>query len=295
MGIFSRFTDIVNSNINALLDKAEDPEKMVRLIIQEMEDTLVEVRSASAKTLANKKEIVNQIAKYESDASDWEAKAELALSKDREDLARAALQEKKKSAEAAEALSKELAIVDEQISKLQDEIGQLQEKLADAKSRQKAIIMRQKTASSRLEVKKTLDSTKVDNAMGRFEQYERKIDDLESQVEAYDLGKKTLQDEFAELEASDKVEDELAALKAKVKGANTSTEKSKLQTHTKHPNPPNSTAYSPRPNEPLDIDSSVQTDQQSRQWGKWRKMATLRRMCAPPVALANDVISVKRQ
>ena len=226
MGIFSRFTDIVNSNINALLDKAEDPEKMVRLIIQEMEDTLVEVRSASAKTLANKKEIVNQIAKYESDASDWEAKAELALSKDREDLARAALQEKKKSAEAAEALSKELAIVDEQISKLQDEIGQLQEKLADAKSRQKAMIMRQKTASSRLEVKKTLDSTKVDNAMGRFEQYERKIDDLESQVEAYDLGKKTLQDEFAELEASDKVEDELAALKAKVKGANTSTEKS---------------------------------------------------------------------
>ena len=226
MGIFSRFTDIVNSNINAILDKAEDPEKMVRLIIQEMEDTLVEVRSASAKTLANKKEIVNQIAKYESDASDWEAKAELALSKDREDLARAALQEKKKSAEAADALSKELAIVDEQISKLQDEIGQLQEKLADAKSRQKAIIMRQKTASSRLEVKKTLDSSKVDNAMGRFEQYERKIDDLESQVEAYDLGKKTLQDEFAELEASDKVEDELAALKAKVKGANKSAEKS---------------------------------------------------------------------
>ena len=226
MGIFSRFTDIVNSNINALLDKAEDPEKMVRLIIQEMEDTLVEVRSASAKTLANKKEIANQIAKYESDASDWEAKAELALSKDREDLARAALQEKKKSAEAAETLSKELAIVEEQISKLQDEIGQLQDKLADAKSRQKAIIMRQKTASSRLEVKKTLDSTKVDNAMGRFEQYERKIDDLESQVDAYDLGKKTLQDEFAELEASDKVEDELAALKAKVKGANTSTEKS---------------------------------------------------------------------
>lgn len=226
MGIFSRFTDIVNSNINALLDKAEDPEKMVRLIIQEMEDTLVEVRSASAKTLANKKDIVNQIAKYEHDAAEWEAKAELALSKDREDLARAALQEKKKSAEAAESLSKELAVVEEQISKLQDEIGQLQDKLADAKSRQKAIIMRQKTASSRLEVKKTLDSSKVDNAMGRFEQYERKIDDLESQVDAYDLGKKTLQDEFAELEASDKVDDELAALKAKIKGAKNSTEKS---------------------------------------------------------------------
>lgn len=216
MGIFTRFTDIVNSNINALLDKAEDPEKMVRLIIQEMEDTLVEVRSASAKTLASKKEITAQISKYKSDAADWEAKAELALSKDRDDLARAALQEKKKSAEAADALNKELDVVDEQISKLQEEIGQLQEKLADAKARQKTIIMRQKTASSRLEVKRTLDSSKVDAAMGRFEQYERKIDDLESQVEAYDLGKKTLNDEFAELESDDKIDEELAKLKAKM-------------------------------------------------------------------------------
>lgn len=139
MGIFSRFTDIVNSNINALLDKAEDPEKMVRLIIQEMEDTLVEVRSASAKTLANKKEIVSQINKYEADANDWQMKAELALSKDRDDLARAALQERKKSAEAAETLTNELTVVEQQISKLQDEIGQLQDKLADAKSRQKRL------------------------------------------------------------------------------------------------------------------------------------------------------------
>lgn len=217
MGIFSRFTDIVNSNINALLDKAEDPEKMVRLIIQEMEDTLVEVRSASAKTIANRKEIVAQITKYENEAKDWQAKAELALSKEREDLARAALQERKKAAEAASSLGQELAIVEEQISKLQDEVGQLQDKLADAKSRQKTILMRQKTASSRLEVKRTLDSSKVDAAMGRFEQYERKIDDLESQVEAYDLGKKTLNDEFAELEADEKIDEELAALKAKMK------------------------------------------------------------------------------
>ncbi|GAA0857731.1 phage shock protein PspA [Aliiglaciecola litoralis] len=216
MGIFSRFTDIVNSNINSLLDKAEDPEKMVRLIIQEMEDTLVEVRSASAKTLANKKDIVSQIGKLENEAQDWQAKAELALSKDREDLARAALQEKKKCAEHKEVLSKELAIIDEQIGKLQGEVGQLQDKLADAKARQKTIIMRQKTVSSRLEVKRTLDSTKVDSAMGRFEQYERKIDDLESQVDAYDLGKKTLADEFAELESDEKIDDELAALKKKV-------------------------------------------------------------------------------
>lgn len=218
MGIFSRFTDIVNSNINAILDKAEDPEKMVRLIIQEMEDTLVEVRSASAKTLANKKEISSQINKLQNEALDWKAKAELAISKDREDLARAALQEKKKCDDHANVLINELRLVDEQIAKLQSEVGQLQDKLADAKTRQKAIILRQKTVSSRLEVKKTLDSAKVDAAMGRFEQYERKIDDLESMVDAYDLGKKTLADEFAELESDQEIDDELAALKKKVQG-----------------------------------------------------------------------------
>jgi len=216
MGIFSRFSDIINSNINSLLDKAEDPEKMVRLIIQEMEDTLVEVRSASAKTIANRKEVSAQIAKLSSEASDWEAKAELAINKDREDLARAALQEKKKCEDAVETLSKEFTIIESQIGKLQDETAQLQDKLADAKARQKTIIMRQKTASSRLEVKKSLDNSKIDSAMGRFEQYERKIDDLESQVDAYDLGKKTLNDEFAELESDTKVEDELAALKKKM-------------------------------------------------------------------------------
>lgn len=226
MGIFSRFTDIVNSNINALLDKAEDPEKMVRLIIQEMEDTLVEVRSASAKTIASKKDIAAQINKMEADAADWQAKAEFALSKDREDLARAALQEKKKSNEAADTLGKELKIVEEQIGKLQTETAQLQEKLADAKARQKTIVMRQKTAASRLEVRKTLDSGKIDEAMGRFEQYERKIDDIESQVEAYDLGKKSLHDEFAELEAGDKINDELEALKAKMKQSAKSADKS---------------------------------------------------------------------
>jgi phage shock protein A len=225
MGIFSRFTDIVNSNINSILDKAEDPEKMVRLIIQEMEDTLVEVRSASAKTLASKKDISSQIDKMQNEAQDWKSKAELAISKDREDLARAALQEKKKCDEHGSALSSELKGVDEQIIKLQSEVGQLQDKLADAKTRQKAIILRQKTVSSRLEVKKTLDSGKVDAAMGRFEQYERKIDDLESQVDAYDLGKKTLADEFAELEADDEIDDELAAMKKSMQSKSTAGKK----------------------------------------------------------------------
>lgn len=217
MGIFSRFTDIINSNINNLLDKAEDPKKMVRLIIQEMEDTLVEVRSSSAKTLADKKELQRQIAKYQQDAEQWQSKAELALSKEREDLARAALLEKKKSADNAESLASDLANVDEHISKLQDEISQLQEKLADAKARQKTILMREKTATSRLKVKSKITSTKVNDALNRFESYERKIDDIEAQVESHDLGAKSLADEISELESGDQIDDELAKLKAKMK------------------------------------------------------------------------------
>ncbi|WP_371186267.1 phage shock protein PspA [Thalassotalea maritima] len=216
MGVFSRFTDIINSNINSLLDKAEDPEKMVRLIIQEMEDTLVEVRSSSARTLADKKELTRQAARMEAEAANWQQKAELALSKGREDLARAALVEKNKCSDAAASMNDELATFDDHIAKLQDEIAQLQEKLADAKARQKAIIMRGKTASSRLKVKSKLDSGKVEDALSRFDRYERKIDDLESQVDAYDLGKKSLADEIADLESDDSIDNELAALKAKM-------------------------------------------------------------------------------
>lgn len=220
MGIFSRFSDIVNSNINALLDKAEDPEKMVRLIIQEMEDTLVEVRSSSAKTIAEKKELQRVVSRLEEDVADWQSKAELALSKDRDDLARSALIEKQKAADQATAVNTNIANLDTNISKLQDEVAQLQEKLADAKARQKTMLMRQKTVASRLEVKKSLDSTRLNDAMYKFERYEQKIDNLEAQVESYDLGKKTLRDEFAELAAQDKIDSELAALKAKMNNEN---------------------------------------------------------------------------
>ena len=122
MGIFSRFSDIVNSNINALLDKAEDPEKMVRLIIQEMEDTLVEVRSTSAKTIAEKKELQRVVSRLEEDVADWQGKAELALSKDRDDLARSALIEKQKAADQAASVNADIANLDLHISKLQDEV-----------------------------------------------------------------------------------------------------------------------------------------------------------------------------
>ncbi|WNC67422.1 phage shock protein PspA [Thalassotalea nanhaiensis] len=231
MGIFSRFTDIINSNINSILDKAEDPEKMVRLIIQEMEDTLVEVRSSSARTLADKKELTRQITRLESDTQTWQQKAELALSKGRDDLARAALVEKNKCEETAQSMADELNSFDDHIAKLQDEISQLQEKLADAKARQKAIVMRGKTASSRLKVKSKLDSGKVEDALSRFDRYERKIDDLEAQVDSYDLGKKSLADEIADLETDDSIDNELEALKAKMqkpkKAAATKTSKAK--------------------------------------------------------------------
>lgn len=220
MGIFSRFSDIVNSNINALLDKAEDPEKMVRLIIQEMEDTLVEVRSTSAKTIAEKKELQRVVARLEEEVVDWQSKAELALAKNRDDLARSALIEKQKSADQAASVAADIVNLDAHVSKLQDEVAQLQEKLADAKARQKSMLMRQKTVASRLEVKKSLDSNRLNDAMYKFERYEQKIDSLEAQVESYDLGKKTLRDEFAELAAQDKIDSELAALKAKLNNDN---------------------------------------------------------------------------
>ncbi|TWU63845.1 phage shock protein PspA [Shewanella algae] len=227
MGIFTRFADIINANISALLDKAEDPEKMVRLIIQEMEDTLVEVRSTSAKVLAEKKELLRRIGKVQLQVQDWQEKAELALTKDREDLAKAALVEKQKAATLAQTLEQELEVVEEHIARLKEEVGQLQEKLADAKARQKTIIMRKQTASSRLEVKKQLDSSKIDNAMLKFEQYERRIEGLEAEVESYDLGgkKSSLEEEFAALKAEDSVSAELEALKAKVKGDSTKTKK----------------------------------------------------------------------
>lgn len=216
MGIFSRFADIVNANINSLLDKAEDPEKMVRLIIQEMEDTLVEVRSSSARTIADKKDVVRRMERLQAEAEDWQSKAELALSKDREDLARQALAEKQKCIESAEVMKQELTQLDDQVNRLKDEITQLQSKLEDAKARQKTILMRGKTASSRLDVKSKLNSGKINDALSRFEAYERKIDNLEAEVESYELGNKSLADEFADLEASEKVDSELEALKAKL-------------------------------------------------------------------------------
>lgn len=218
MSIFSRMSDIINANINALLDKAEDPEKMVRLILQEMEETLVEVRTTSARTIADKKELVRKRDWLDEEAGEWERKAEVAIRKGRDDLARAALLEKTKAAESVVLVDQELVLLDETLSKLGDDIAALQQKIKDAKTRQHAIIMRGKAAKSRLGVRRQLHDTNIDDAMERFERYERKMDDLEGQVEAYDLGQQTLADEIEELEADEEVDAELARLKARIAG-----------------------------------------------------------------------------
>lgn len=215
MGIFSRFSDIVNSNINAILDKAEDPEKLVRLMIQEMEDTLVEVRSAAARAIADKKEIARQLDGLEREARDWQSKAELALDKGREDLAKAALAERARITQATTALEQQQKAVAEGLDKLSADIVRLEEKLADAKQRQRAILARHQTAQRRLEVRKRLHDYRIDDALVRFDHFERRINDLEAHVESYDIGvKKDLKHEFSELESSEAVEKELEALKA---------------------------------------------------------------------------------
>ncbi len=219
MGIFSRLTDIVNSNINAILDRAEDPEKMVRLIIQEMEETLVEVRTTSARAIADKKELARRREWLEREVAEWERKAEVAIGKGRDDLAKAALIEKNKVAEVAESVARELAALEESLDKLSSDVAALQQKIKDAKTRQKAIVMRGKTAQTRLGVRRQLSDSNIDDAMLRFEEYERKMDDLEGQVEAYDLGQRTLADEIADLEADEGITSELERLKAKVRGA----------------------------------------------------------------------------
>ena len=221
MGIFSRMTDIINSNINSLLDQAEDPEKMIRLIIQEMEDTLVEVRSSSARVLADRKTAARRLEQVQAEAESWEEKAKLAISKGREDLARAALQEKHAIEDEVATVDSELKATDEHIAQLNDEVAQLQQKLTDAKAKQKALLMRSKTVESRIKVKRQMHREALDGAFQRFEHFERRMDDMESQLESMDVGRDVPPDLAAEIDAlaeDERISDELARLKSQMGG-----------------------------------------------------------------------------
>ena len=216
MGIFSRTRDIIAANFNDLLDKAEDPAKMIRLIILEMEETLVEVRTSSARTIADQKELRRHVAKLEKLQADWAEKAQLALSKGREDLARAALVEKKKAADMAEQLSHEVAVLDDSLRAYEQDIEKLQNRLREARSRQNAIAARLQSAENRVKLRTLLASERVDEALARFDQLERRVDYAEGRAEAMNLAdtrQPTLAEEIAALADGDSIEAELAEMK----------------------------------------------------------------------------------
>jgi phage shock protein A len=217
MGIFSRLADIVNSNINAILDRAEDPEKIIRLIIQEMEDTLVEVRSSAVRAIAEKKELERRVEALRREQEDWQRRAELAITKGREDLAKGALAAKARIAEALAAQETQLTQLAAALQQQNEDIAKLQAKLADAKARETAIAARHKTAAGRLKLRAKIYDDRISDAFARFEQVERALDEAEGRVESYDLGRRgKLADELAGLEAESDVEAELQALKARL-------------------------------------------------------------------------------
>ena len=215
MGVFSRLSDIINANINTVLEKAEDPEKIIRLMIQEMEDTLVEVRTSAAKCIAERKQRQRTLNRLEKEAADWQRKAELALDKDRDDLARAALHEKAIVQKRHDAAAEELTLLEEHLEQFNDNISRLQQKLQDAKNRQRTLVMRHKHATTKLKASEQFHSDKLDDVLFRFESAERRIEDIEARGEAMEIGRpqKSAAAEIDDLERNDEVNAELEALK----------------------------------------------------------------------------------
>lgn len=217
MGVFSRLSDIVNSNLNAMLDRAEDPGKIVRLIIQEMEDTLVEVRANAARALADRKEVGRKKDDFARRAKEWETKAELAISKGRDDLAKGAIAAKRKAEEMIGLLENELNAIEQSVNKTNEDLEKLQSKLKEARAKQRSLELRRNAASDSVRIAQQVHDGRIDQALSRFERYERRIDELEAQSESWSLGRpRTLEDEFAELEAEDAINAELDALKKRI-------------------------------------------------------------------------------
>lgn len=227
MGIFSRTRDIIAANFNDMLDKADDPAKMIRMIILEMEETLVEVRASAARTIADQKEMHRHCVKLDRLQADWAEKAQLALSKDREDLARAALVEKKKAADMADQLKAEIAVLDDALRAYEDDIAKLQHRLREARSRQTAIAARLESAENRVKLRTLLSTERTDEALARFDQLERRVDYAEGRADALRIAEgstPSLADEIAALEGSDAIDDELEAMKKALGKADDSKE-----------------------------------------------------------------------
>ncbi len=222
MGIFSRTRDIIAANFNDLLDKADDPEKMIRMIIFEMEETLVEVRASAARTIADQKEMHRHTVKLDRLQADWGDKAQLALSKDREDLARAALVEKKKAGDMADQLKEEITVLDDALRAYELDIEKLQTRLREARARQGSIVARLESAENRVKLRTLLASERVDEAMARFDQLERRVDYAEGRADALSLAdgsaKPSLADEINALAGADKIDEELEEMKRALAG-----------------------------------------------------------------------------
>jgi phage shock protein A len=218
MGIFSRTRDIIAANVTDLLDRSEDPAKMIRMIIFEMEETLVEVRASAARTIADQKEMRRHIAKLDQLQDSWMEKAELALSKDREDLAKAALVEKQKAADMADRLKAEIGVLDDALTGYEADIAKLQSKLREARSRQSNIATRLESAENKIRLREMTHGERTSDAFSRFDELERRVDFAEGRADALAIGtnQRSLEDEFADLRSSDAVDAELAALKARI-------------------------------------------------------------------------------
>ncbi|MCA1654194.1 MAG: phage shock protein PspA [Sphingomicrobium sp.] len=218
MGIFSRTRDIVAANMTELLDRAEDPARMIRMIILEMEETLVEVRASAARSIADGKEMRRAISRLDELQASWTEKAELALSKDREDLAKAALMERQKAAEMAGGLREEIAVIEATLKSYEADIAKLQGKLREARARQNAIATRIESAVTRARTSEVIHGNRTEDAFSRFEILERRADFAEGRADALGMtGPKTLEEEIADLRSSDSVDAELEAMKAALK------------------------------------------------------------------------------
>ena len=213
--IFSRTRDIFAANMTELLDRSEDPARMIRMIILEMEETLVEVRASAARSIADGKEMRRAWKRLDELQSSWTEKAELALSKDREDLAKAALIERQKAADMAEGLKVEIAVIDETLKGYEADIAKLQAKLREARARQNAIAARFESAVTRAKAREIMSGSRTEDAFSRFELLERRADFAEGRADALGMtGPKSLEEEIAELKAAEKVDAELEAMKA---------------------------------------------------------------------------------